>query len=290
MALDNSEIQASIRKLRKSLKNSSTQLAPEDVHKLRTRVRRFAALNKTLPLTNGRRSKRLMHRLKRIRQKAGRVRDMDVLTSHLAALHTDAEQTCLTQLFEYLGANRYRYAAKLRRLLRRNGRMLRKTLRMISRELNSGKAKADAKRSTASAEAAAHVLQMAAELAQPAQLTRANLHSYRLKVKKLRDVIAISADGGDRKFIDALGECKDAIGEWHDWEELIGIAQNHLDHAPNCSVLSDLKATSKRKLDAALSVTAKLRNSYVKPEASRRRKGRIKMSPVALNVVSRLVQ
>jgi CHAD domain-containing protein len=290
MALDNSEIQASIRKLRKSLKNSSTQLAPEDVHKLRTRVRRFAALNKTLLLTHGRRSKRLMRRLKRIRQKAGRVRDMDVLTSHLAALRTEAEQTCLTQLFEYLGANRYRYAAKLRRLLRKNGRTLRKTLRMISRELNSGEAKADAKRSTASTEAAAHVLHMAADLAHPAQLTRANLHPYRLKVKKLRDVIAISADGGDRKFIDALGKCKDAIGEWHDWEELIGIAKSHLDHAANCSVLSDLKATSKRKLDAALSITAKLRNSYVKPEASRRRKGRTKMSPVALNVVSRLVQ
>jgi hypothetical protein len=108
-------------------------------------------------------------------------------------------------------------------------------------------------------------------------------------VKKLRDVIAISADGGNRKFIDALGECKDAIGEWHDWEELIGIAKNHLEREPTCSLLSDLKATSKRKLDAALSATAKLRNSYVKPEASRRGKGRTKMSPAALKAVSRLV-
>jgi len=66
---------------------------------------------------------------------------------------------------------------------------------------------------------------MAADLAQPAELTKANLHPYRLKVKKFRDVIAMSAGGGDPKFADALAKCKDAIGEWHDWEELIAIAR-----------------------------------------------------------------
>ena len=289
MAFDNSHIHSSIRKLRKSLKRASKRLAPEDVHKLRTRIRRFAALHKAIGLADQRNSRRLLRPLNYVRKKAGRIRDMDVLTVHLASLHSDTDQSCLTQLFEYLGAKRYRHAARLRRFLRNKGPSLRKKLRRVSARLKGNRGRNNYKDSEAHAEVAAQVLQMAADLAQPAQLTKANLHPYRLKVKKFRDVIAMSAGGGDPKFADALAKCKDAIGEWHDWEELIAIAGKRLHHGLHCSLLGELKATSKRKLDAALSIAGKFRKSYIRLPGGKQADHPPKSPLPALKTVSSLV-
>jgi CHAD domain-containing protein len=68
------------------------------------------------------------------------------------------------------------------------------------------------------------VLKLSIELATPATLNRTNLHAYRLKIKERRYVLEMADDPGNQEFIDKLGEVKDAIGEWHDWEELIAIA------------------------------------------------------------------
>src|SRR5262249_55243369 len=135
---------ADLRKLRKSLKRATRGLTPEDVHKLRTRVRRFLSLSgsDSLPSLAG---ARLGKALKRIRKRAGRVRDMDVLTSHLAAMHSDSDPSCRTQLFEYLGAKRYSRADRLTGLLEDDGPALRRKLRRLAKGIdkdsrqNSGK-------------------------------------------------------------------------------------------------------------------------------------------------------
>jgi len=58
-----------------------------------------------------------------------------------------------------------------------------------------------------------------------------------------------------RGFIDSLGPVKDAIGEWHDWEELIAIASDLDEHRPNCKLVRELKTISDRKYERALSLT-----------------------------------
>lgn len=68
---------------------------------------------------------------------------------------------------------------------------------------------------------------------------------------------------GNQPFIDALGQVKDAIGEWHDWEELIAIAADRLDHGPACKLLHELKAVSARKYECALSLTNKMRRDFL---------------------------
>jgi CHAD domain-containing protein len=52
----------------------------------------------------------------------------------------------------------------------------------------------------------------------PLQLRKSNLYQYRLKVKELRNLLQLAEDADQQAFIDRLGEVKDAIGEWHDWE------------------------------------------------------------------------
>jgi len=59
----------------------------------------------------------------------------------------------------------------------------------------------------------------------------------------LRDVLQLSDRPGDREFLEKLGEVKDAIGEWHDWEELIAMATQLLDHGTSCKLIKHLKDT-----------------------------------------------
>jgi CHAD domain-containing protein len=297
MPIDRAEVQASIRKLRKSLKRGSKRLAPEAVRKLRTRIRRFESLDSALSLSANCKSKWLRF-LKQIRKKAGHVRDMDVLTFHLAAVRPDQEQSCLIQLFEYLGAKRYRQAAGLRRLVRNHGRPLRKQLKRVSRNV-PGRKTANGARVDRKAEARAteQLLRVARDLAEPVHLDRSNLHPYRLKVKHLHNLVKLGVHGevhaeqrSAQKFADALGACKDAIGEWHDWEELAAMAGKVLNHGPRCAVFRELKRIRKQKLQVALAATHKLRASYANPEAPRKKSPSAPLiSPPVLRIVSGLV-
>jgi CHAD domain-containing protein len=113
------------------------------------------------------------------------------------------------------------------------------------------------------AEAAATALKLATELKNVPALNKNNLHPCRLKVKELRNVLQLADHPGNQAFIDALGEVKDAIGEWHDWEELIAIADDLLDHGPGCKLLQALKQVSARKYERALSLANKLRKDFL---------------------------
>jgi CHAD domain-containing protein len=109
----------------------------------------------------------------------------------------------------------------------------------------------------------AFVLKLSSELASPATLNRKNLHAYRLKIKELLYVLEMANDPGNQEFIDKLGEVKDAIGEWHDWEELIAITVEVLDHKANCKLLREVRAISVQKYENALSLTNKMRRDYL---------------------------
>jgi CHAD domain-containing protein len=276
MPLVKSEIQADFRKLRKSLKSALKHLTPEDVHKLRTRARRIVSLTSAHSLRSLDKAK-LRKPLKRIRKTAGRVRDMDVLTAHLAAMHSDNDPSCRTQLLEYLGAKRYRRADRLVRLLEDDGPSLRKALRRAAKGVakdtrrNSGKTarKAHSKQS-------AQVLELTAGLSEPAHLSKSNLHPYRLKVKELRDALRMAGGSPDSRFARVLSHCKDAIGEWHDWEELIAIAEETLDHRPECPLVQELKAISKQKFDLAMGVAESLRSDYARHPGNRERTSKIR--------------
>lgn len=269
MPLVRSEIQNDLRKLRKYLKRAQKRLTPEDVHKLRTRARRVISLSDAHSLPSVNKAK-LAKPLKRIRKRAGRVRDMDVLTAHLAAMHSDEDPSCRTQLLEYLGAKRYRRADRLIRLLQNDAPSLRQGLRRVAKGVTQdtgGKGGKTARK--AHTKQSAQVLDLTAGLSQPAHLNKSNLHLYRMKVKELRDALRMAGGTKDSRFAGALSQCKDSIGEWHDWEELIAIAQKTLDHGAECPLLQELKNISKHKLDSALTIAEKLRTDYARLETGK---------------------
>src|SRR5262249_8325634 len=106
IALNIERIHENVRKLRKALKKDEKRPAPGEVHKLRTQARRFEATQEAVSLVPKKDKKQVLWGLKRIRQQAGAVRDMDVLTGHLFSVRVEGEQDRSVQLFEHLGAQR----------------------------------------------------------------------------------------------------------------------------------------------------------------------------------------
>jgi len=266
MALNADRIRKNVRKLGKVLKKARKRPNPEVVHGLRTHARRFESLVDALSLDSKANERRLLKRVKRIRKSAGKVRDLDVLTSDLGELHVKGEQNCLVILFEYLGARRHKHAARLVRSIERDKAVILKRMKKTSRRIDKllGSNGQTSSQNRAMEDAMASAMARASELATPGNLTRGNLHEYRLKIKELEDVLQMSDDEGHAKFVEALDKVKDAIGEWHDWEELIGIAVKILDHGPSCKLLHELRVVSSRKYESALTLANKLRKNYLK--------------------------
>jgi CHAD domain-containing protein len=278
MAIDAAKIHKSLRRLRRATAKLSKEPSPEIIHKLRTSALKLEAIFGTLSLDSQKNERRLIQELRRIRKRAGKLRDIDVLTADLAAVHLDGETECQVQILEHLGGNRRRQAGKLRNLIRDRRAKLKAHLRRASTNLDKA---LHANKPELASLAAAESLRLSSELKLPKRLNKRNLHAYRLKLKQLRYVLELAPDRP--KFVDDLGEAKNAIGEWHDWEELVVIANEVLDHGTNCKLLRKLKETADLKFEHAVRVTEKLRRTYVKSSSQNgKRPHRVELSSAAV--------
>lgn len=266
MAVDTDRIHKPIRKLRKFLKLSPKRLTPEEIHELRTNARRFETNVEALGLSHDKNEKRLSRKLARVRKRAGKIRDMDVLTEYALTVNLDGEQDCLVQLLESLGANRAKHVKKLRDEIARVGTSLRRRLKRSATKLQKAFDKIRRRQTSSAAhessEPMAQALRLSQQLKRPERLDKKNLHEYRLKIKELRYILQLAEDADQQQFVSKLGEVQDAIGEWHDWQELISIAGQTLDHS-GCKLLIKLQAIAETKYDQALSLTNKVRRAYL---------------------------
>ena len=286
MPLDKSRLRRSVTKLRTLLKKRKL-MSPERVHDFRTHARRFEASVEALGLKSRGNEERLLHELAQLRKRAGRVRDMDVFTGCVSTVHAEGEQDCAVRLLEHLGAKRHRRAKKMKQQIGKCGQVLRQRLKRSSAQVDKllNDAKTNVK-NVAPTDAMATALQLASRLKTPARLSKRTLHSYRLKVKELRDVLQMADATEHHTFIDKLSEVKDAIGEWHDWDELSGIARELLNHGRRCKLLRELKAVRDTKYDRAVLLANEMRNTYLpwraKTGSSKGRRARRLARPVLI--------
>jgi CHAD domain-containing protein len=158
--------------------------------------------------------------------------------------------------------------------VRKRGPVLRKELdRASSRTVKLLRANGDGTADSIVATATATAVRLSAQLAAPPRLNKTNLHPYRLKVKDLQNVLLMAEGSSRPRFVEDLGQVKDAIGEWHDYVELLAIASKILDHAGRCSLLADLKRTVESKYDDALALALKLRKTYLDTGSRPNKKG-----------------
>src|SRR5207244_11621779 len=87
-------------------------------HQLRTLTHELNAWWPELMPTTRRNELRLVEAIARLRKRAGKVRDMDVLAGFVCTLRVSGENDCRIQLLQHLGAQRFRRARKLYNLVR----------------------------------------------------------------------------------------------------------------------------------------------------------------------------
>src|SRR5437773_1022119 len=104
------------RKLRKSLKKLLEDSSAARVHQLRTRTRRMEAMVYALRLDFRKNERLLLKAIKPVRKKAGKVRDMDVLTGFASQPALNDEKECTVRLLEHLGGQRELHARKLEKV------------------------------------------------------------------------------------------------------------------------------------------------------------------------------
>jgi CHAD domain-containing protein len=276
MALDAERAAKPIRKLRKLLKKMPAVPSADDIHDFRTSSRRIEATIHSLSLDSGQNGRRVWKQISELRKRAGKVRDMDVLTDYLSNLSRHREEAgCHVRLLEHLGAQRLKYARKFERARQQCAPELNKRLKRTARQVDKllpSNGKKDLAQNGISAEVTASALTLLTALAEPARLGRTNLHPYRLQLKELRNVLRMAEKSDRQEFVRQLGEAKDAIGEWHDWEELVTIAKTVLDHRVNCTLQHGLRNIANSKYQNAIAVTENMRTKFLR--MSNRRKKR----------------
>jgi CHAD domain-containing protein len=83
------------------------------------------------------------------------------------------------------------------------------------------------------------------------------------QVRELQYVLQLSKMQHQPQMISTLENVKDAIGEWHDSEELVAIASDLLDDGPQSGLVQQLASISNKKFEHVLAVTNKMRAAYI---------------------------
>jgi CHAD domain-containing protein len=269
MAGELERVQKTMSELSKSLKNVPNDLAPKEVHKLRTATRRIEAITAALPPGKGKNSRRLLKSLEPVRKAAGGVRDMDVLASNARRLARHASGDSLARLVELLKTSRQQKADELRRTLSHGRKAARSRLKRYSKDVLS--AMTPTKPGSGDAAGNGHLCESAStasikymtELSQFPTLTVDNVHAFRLKVKELRYTLQLFTDT-DTEFVEALGDVQHRIGDWHDWQQLEERTREMFDAERNKTLLVRIAEIAKRKLDLALAAANALRRRYLR--------------------------
>jgi CHAD domain-containing protein len=246
-------VERPLQKLRKMLGDFSGDPRPEDVHALRTHARRLEAAIAALVPARNKESRRVLKLLVPVCKTAGQVRDMDVLIEEALALGNVQGAEGLIRLVEHLGEMRAKNAKRLRNAVFKHRRETCAHLKQLSRVL---KERLKDESGTLNGGAAPQIL--VTELIQWPQLNAGNLHMFRLRIKELRYMLELSSEP-NKKWIGWLGDVKDAIGEWHDWVELLKIAKQILDQGPDAGVLKQIEETTAQRLNAALTAANQMR-------------------------------
>ena len=266
MALERDRLLKPVKKLRNLIRQIDSGPAPDTVHKLRTNTRRFEATLEALSLDERVIGKSMLKDLRRLRKRAGKVRDMDVLTAFASTVHPRGEEECGVQLLERLGARRKTQAEKLyaetKEVRSSLGKSLKRSRSILIKMMRKNKETQDGNK--VAAEAAATAVKLATRLGTPQCLGKTNLHPYRLRIKELRNVLRMASGSARPRFVEDLGKVKDAIGEWHDWEELVSIAEKVLDHKTGCGLKAELKHIAGQKYERSLGLAQQLRKRYLR--------------------------
>ncbi|MCU1323083.1 MAG: hypothetical protein JWM43_2732 [Acidobacteriaceae bacterium] len=212
--------------LRKALHRTRAHPAPEQVHAIRSQIRRVLAQLRLLPDTPyaSRKLRRFTRATKPLIHAAGKVRDLDIQLDLLAALPRDpALQPAIGSLSRTLTGKRGRQAAKLQEFLEDRRSKLKELLHSLDLEtVLPGPAPT---KKQIKDRAVADFLQATVQL-NPHEPD--DLHLIRKAARDARYLLEAHSPENPSAAARHFHRLQQQIGEWHDWLTLTDAAQRHL--------------------------------------------------------------
>lgn len=252
MAIDQQHRCLIFQNLDRQLMQMAKRPEAEYVHKFRTYSRRVETFLENFGLEQTGNSKKLLRQLGRLRKKAGRLRDLDVQTTALENLRVSSHSGHKAQLLREIQREREQRQKKLVKALDEKSVVeLRKRLKRAALEAQVSN----------DVEPFLLARQLFAEMDKDhAPLTEKRLHQYRLLGKRVRYMAEFAGASAEAKqFIEKLKRMQDAIGDWHDWLELAGRAEELFGRAHDSSLVAVLQNLTRAKFRQAVRVLTETR-------------------------------
>ena len=240
-------------------KLAADEVAPKSVHRLRTSIRRIESLVSYSHPDLDKKLERSLEKMADLRKQAGKVRDLDVQVGLLGALANGSTVRDRETLSEMLWKKRDRQAKRLASFLRKLQES--KFFARMNRIAEKAGAKPDeANRPLAPLEEArAQLVAMASDFSSRQTFKLTRLHDARICLKRIRYLAELAEASAEQKeFIGELKAVQDAIGDWHDWQELSGTAEKRFSDRVNCALLREVRALLGARHSAATSAINKL--------------------------------
>jgi CHAD domain-containing protein len=267
MALLEKQIQGLTKDLSQMVSKLSKEVTPKSVHRLRTTIRRIESAVSYSNPDLGKKLERSVERLAELRKRAGKVRDIDVqarLLDQIANRSTARDRKTLTDLLE---KRRNRQASRLSSALTRfaDAKFF---ARMERIAVKVGAGPSQPNRPLAPLEEARlQLARMAGDFSSRHAITPNRLHKARIELKKIRYLVELADESPERQALLAeLKSVQDAVGQWHDWQELNMFAEDRFGDRTNCALLREVRALLAAQEAAATLALGRLFAGSVTPE------------------------
>lgn len=243
--------------LSSAISRLADEVSPKSVHRLRTTIRRIESLVAFAGPDLGRKQQRALEHLVWLRKRAGKVRDLDVQLGLLGAIANGSTASDRRVLADGLKRKKSKQVERLRSVTRK----------LQDSKFFSHLERIGEKTSAVFPEATSLPLEQArqqlsnlvAEFTSQQPISPHVLHQVRIRMKIIRYLAESGEESADqRRFLDVLEAAQDALGAWHDWEELAKTAEKQFGGRLNCPLLVEVRALLATRYSAATAAVAQL--------------------------------
>jgi CHAD domain-containing protein len=231
----------------------------KSVHKLRTTIRRIESLISYANPDIRKKEERSLEKMADLHKRAGKVRDLDVQANLIGTLGNGSAAKDRKTLTELLEKKRDRQAKRLESAIKKlDDAKFFDRLNQIAEqagELRDGKNRPLAPLE----EAKTQLAQMASDLGSGQTMKPSRLHDARVSLKRIRYMAELAEDSAAQKdFTRKLKSVQDAIGDWHDWQELTAKAEKRFSERTHSALVHEARTVLSARHSDATSAVSKL--------------------------------
>jgi len=270
--IDQERTQGLFRRLDILLSRTGAAPTPERVHQVRTTARRLEAILEIVYPEATSRVAKTLRGLKRLRRRAGAVRDLDVQAAALRTLKIGRETERKARLLSTLADARAAKEAQFQKAIHhKKVEKLQKRLQQTALEMAQASVPPEQNGQNwppvwIDFDPVSASLRMFARLArQTKAITADNIHLFRTRCKRVRYVGEMAGMSPESKrVVGLLKRVQDSIGDWHDWQTLTLTAEDLFSRSLDSALVSALRNISNAKFVEARAVATDARRELMR--------------------------